>query len=122
MFSRYSDIDFTLHYLCYCDTIFKFIQGKSYFDIYPIIKASEFESDILARKLGVKSVQSLMKIVGEQVNLETETVLKEYGEWVAGTRTYLQRIVGVEGKQQFLEWFEGAKSSFEGATEVIKIL
>ena len=102
------EFDFGLHYMSHADILLNFIRGKHMFDFHPLVKASAFESDVIARFLGVKNVQSLMKHVGKQVDLEIESVLMSYKNDIKYYREYFNKVLGTEGRAKYLEWFESA--------------
>jgi hypothetical protein len=88
----------------YSDKVFTAAQGKNYFNFYPIVGATKFESDLLAGVLG-SSFQTFAASMCEQINMTIEGGLNEVAPVVSGARTYVNAITGSEGETKFDAWF-----------------
>jgi len=93
------------HAVAYMDKVFDHIQGQSYFDVYPIVKATQFESDVLASALGVKSMQNGAKSVFGLVNQSIEEFAASAAPVVSDARDYVNEVTGHAGEAQFDSWF-----------------
>merc|ERR1712062_216534 len=91
----------------YWDKVFIHLaqQDKNYFDVYPIIKAGRFESDLLAEWLKIKSVQSESKLVFGEINEEIEHAAYIYAGLIKNAREYVNDVTGSVGEVKFDVWF-----------------
>lgn len=104
-FGNFHDADTAAHVVVYMDKVFEHIQGQSYFDVYPIVKATQFESDLLASALGVKSMQNGAKSLFGLVNQNIEGFAASAAPAVGDARDYVNKVTGPIGEAQFDSWF-----------------
>merc|ERR1712226_833424 len=80
--------DDAAHAAAYMDKVFAHIQGQNYFNVYPIVKATQFESELLANAIGVKSVQKGAKDIFGIVNQSIEEFALVSAPVVSDARDY----------------------------------
>jgi len=97
--------DDAAHAAAYMDKVFAHIQGQNYFNVYPIVKATQFESELLANAIGVKSMQKGAKDVFGAVNYSIEEFAATSAPVVSDARDYVNTITGPSGEAQFDAWF-----------------
>lgn len=106
----FSAIDFSSHHdaahiIAYFDKVMKNVVGQDFFNVYPVIAATQFESDLLAKAMGVSSVQSAAKEYAETANSIIEQAASENHKYVAEARAYVRQVVSSEGEARFDAWF-----------------
>jgi hypothetical protein len=89
----------------YADTLFNAAQGENYFNFYPVIKATKFESELIASALGVASVQNAARDMCSMINSKTESFLDGAAPVVSEARTYVHDVTGASGEAKFTAWF-----------------
>jgi len=89
----------------YSDFMFIAAQDKNLFNVYPVIKATQFESESLASVLGVSSVQSAARSMCAAVNTQIEAYLEMAAPAVVEARTYVHDVTGPSGEAKFDAWF-----------------
>ena len=90
----------------YSDRLFIAAQGQNLFNVYPVIKATQFESEMLASAFGVSNVQSAARAMCSVINTNVETFLIEAAQVVSQVRTYVHDVTGVKGETKFQVWFD----------------
>ena len=90
----------------YSDRLFIAAQGQNLFNVYPVIKATQFESEMLASAFGVSNVQSAARAMCSVINTNVETSLIEAAPVVSQVRTYVHDVTGVKGETKFQVWFD----------------
>lgn len=93
----------TAHIIAYFDKLAVTFNNKL-FNVYPIVQASKFESDLLADVLG-SSFQAWAKSMS---NTAADTIVsfsQQGGEVVSGARSYINDLTGPVGEQKFDYWF-----------------
>jgi len=90
----------------YSDRLFIAAQGQNLFNVYPVIKATQFESEKLASAFGVSNVQSAARAMCSVINTNVETFLIEVAPVVSQVRTYVHDVTGVNGEKKFQVWFD----------------
>jgi len=106
----FSAIDFTSHHdaahiIAYFDKVMKNVVGKNFFNVYSVIAATQFESELLADAMQVSSVQSFAKETAETVNNVIEQAASENHKYVAEARDYVRQVVSSAGEAKFDAWF-----------------
>merc|ERR1712141_38586 len=104
-FGGISDGDEAAHALAYMDAVFIHLQGKSYFNFYSIIEATKFESEVLAKSLGEKSLQKMFKVMCEDMNTAVEEFARDAAPVVEDAREYVHEVTGYAGETEFDNWF-----------------
>jgi len=94
-----------VHAAVYSDALFNAAQGQNYFNFYPVIKATQFESELLASTLGFSNVQSAARSMCEVISTNTEAFLSEAAPVVSQARTYVHDVTGANGEAKFNAWF-----------------
>jgi hypothetical protein len=95
----------TIHAVVYSDAIFKAAQGQDYFNFYPVIEATQFESEVLSFFLRIRSVQGAAKQILNDVNTDVEGLMEDVAPMISEARTYVHEITGAEGETVFGAWF-----------------
>jgi len=104
-FTGIKTADEAAHTLAYADKVLAHVQGKSYFNVYPIIEATRFESDLLANVLDVTSLQKAAKKYFKKVNQKIEDYANEAVPMVADGRDFVHGVTGSIGETAFGTWF-----------------
>jgi len=106
-FSRFFESLYTfehaVHMVAYFDKVADSWDNKL-FNVYPIIKATKFESDLLKDILGAP-FQDFAKSMSNEV---ADTIVawgQNVGEVVESGRDYINDVTGPVGEQKFDEWF-----------------
>jgi len=89
----------------YADSVFSAVQGQNYFNFYPVIKETQFESESLAAALGVSSMQKAASDMCQVINAQVEGLLAEFAPVVTQSRSYIHEITGPSGENDFNNWF-----------------
>jgi len=97
--------DDAAHAAAYMDKVCDHIQGKNYFNVYSIVQATQFESELLANAIGVKSMQKGARDVFGAVNKSIEEFAATSAPIVSDARDYVNRVTGPSGEAQFDSWF-----------------
>jgi len=74
------------------------------FNVYPIIQATKFESDLLASVLGMKFqnwAESMSNVAADSI----VSFAQSGGEIVSDSRAYVNEVTGPVGEQRFDTWF-----------------
>jgi len=106
----FSKIDFNsahspAHVIAYFDKVMKHVVGKNYFNVYPVIEASKFESNLLAEAMGASSVQSALSEYATTANTMIEQACSENHQYVSEARAFIQEVVSAAGESSFDTWF-----------------
>lgn len=99
------------HVVAYADKVCAHIQGKSYFNLYPIFRATQLESDLIANAMGLSSLQSAAKKGCATLNKNIEDSAVELGPMVEIARMYVNEVTSAAGENQFDSWFAGLKEN-----------
>lgn len=94
------------HIIAYFDKVMKNVVGKDFFNVYPVIASTQFESDLLASAMKVSSVQSAAQQYAETANQLIEQAASDNHKHVAKARDYVRRVVSSQGEEIFDAWFE----------------
>jgi len=89
----------------FADALFNAAQGQNYFNLYPVIEATQFESEVLASALGVSNVQSAARDMCSVINTQIESFLDQAAPVVSEARTYVHDVTGSNGEAKFNAWF-----------------
>jgi hypothetical protein len=95
----------TAHAIAYADKVCNHIQGRDYFNVYPMIKATQFESDVLANAFKVKSIQSAAKKACNSINEDIERFARDAAPVISDARGYVNGVTGSSGESKFDSWF-----------------
>jgi len=104
-FSNFNDAHDAAHAAVYMDKVFAWIQGQNFFNVYPIVQATQFESELLASAFGVKTMQKGAKQVFGLVNQSIEEFAADAAPVVSDARDYVNTLTGPSGEAQFDSWF-----------------
>lgn len=85
----------------YADKVFTAAQGKDYFNFYPIVEATKFESDLIGNTSFQKYAAGLCK----EINMIIENSLNDFAPVIADSRDYVNSVTGEEGETAFDAWF-----------------
>lgn len=100
------DPDAFFHAVVYMDKVFLSIQGRNYFDFYNVIKATKFESQLLAGLLQAPSVQHAAKFKCADFNKMVEDFASQGAAVVKEARIYIQGVTSASGEATFDVWFQ----------------
>jgi len=101
----FSTADQAAHIIAYFDKVMKTIPGHGYFNAYPVIAASQVESELLAKAMKVSSLQSAAEEYCETANTLIEKACKDNHKYVAEARDFVRQVVSAEGEKTFDNWF-----------------
>jgi hypothetical protein len=102
-FSNINTFDQTAHIVAYFDKVAATFDN-ALFNVYPIVQATQFESDLLADVLGM----SFQKWAKNMANVAADGIVsfsQSAGEMVSDSRTYINNLTGPVGEQKFDTWF-----------------
>jgi len=102
-FGNIATAEDTVHIIAYFDKVAKTFDNKL-FNVYPIIKATKFESDLLKDVLGM----SFQKWAEYMITNAADMIVgfsQEAGGFVGDARDYINNVTGPVGEQKFDEWF-----------------
>lgn len=94
------------HIIAYFDKVMKNVVGKGYFNVYPVIASTQFESELLASAMNVASVQSAAQEYAITANQLIEQAASDNHHHVSGARDFVRRVVSSQGEATFDAWFE----------------
>jgi len=103
-FSSFNSADDVILAAVYSDKVFTAAYGQNYFNFYPIVMATKFESDLIAAVVDM-SFQNFAAVMCERINGEIENGLNEAAESIEDARLYVNALTGSEGEAQFDAWF-----------------
>lgn len=72
-----------------------------YFNFYPIVEATKFESDLIGNTSFQKYAAGLCK----EINMIIENSLNDFAPVIADSRDYVNSVTGKEGETAFDAWF-----------------
>merc|ERR1712170_191514 len=106
----FSKIDFSTadqpaHIIAYFDKVMQAIPGNGCFNAFPVIAASKIESELLAEKMQVSSLQSAAEQYCESANALIEDACSKNHKYVAEARDFVRQVVSKEGEKTFDNWF-----------------
>jgi hypothetical protein len=106
----FSKIDFKSHHdaahiIAYFDKVMQSVVGQNFFNVYPLIQSTQFESELLASALQVSSCQKAAQQYSETANQLIEQACKDNHVYVAEARDYVRKVVSDEGETYFNNWF-----------------
>lgn len=104
-FSEFESADDAARAFVYSDKIMNAIQGKGYFNLYPIFESTMLESEVFAKMIHVESVQGAAEEVLVGVNGMIEGIAASVAADVTDARNYVREIVSGEGEAKFDAWF-----------------
>ena len=104
-FSGFESADDAARAFVYSDKIMNAIQGKGYFNLYPIFESTMLESEVFAKMIHVESVQGAAEEVLVGVNGMIEGIAASVAADVTDARNYVREIVSGEGEAKFDAWF-----------------
>ena len=93
----------TVHIVAYFDKVAATFDNKL-FNVYPIIEATKFESDLLKELLGVK-FQAWAKDMCSNVADSIVAFSQDGGEAIGAGREYINAVTGPVGEAKFDAWF-----------------
>jgi len=102
-FSSISTADQTAHIVAYFDKVAKTFDN-ALFNVYPVIHATQLESDLLAKVLGMP----FQKWAKQMSNAAADGIVgfaQSGGVVVSDARTYVNNLTGPVGEQKFDTWF-----------------
>lgn len=102
-FSNIRSGDQAVHIAAYFDKVAATFDNEL-FNVYPVIQATQFESDLLAKALGMK----FQKWAENMSNAAAEGIVgfsASAGAAVSEGRTYVNNLTGPVGEQKFDTWF-----------------
>jgi len=102
-FGNIATAEQTIHIAAYFDKVAAGFDNKL-FNVYPIIQASQFESDLLKEALGMK-FQKWAEGVCNTVADTIVEVAQDGGEVVESARDYVNDLTGPVGEAKFDAWF-----------------
>ena len=104
-FSGFSGADDFAHAFAYSDKIFTSLQGKGYFNVYPIFEATRLESELFAGLMNVPSIQSAVEDFCAHMNSMVEGMAGAAAGPVEAAREYVAEVVSPVGEAKFDDWF-----------------
>jgi len=102
-FGNIATIEETVHIVAYFDKVAETFDNEM-FNVYPIIEATKFESDLLKDVLGM----SFQKWAEGMSNGAADMIVsfaQDGGEIVGGARQYVNDVTGPVGEAKFDAWF-----------------
>jgi len=102
-FSGIRSADQAAHIAAYFDKLAATFDN-SMFNVYPIVQATQFESDLLANVLGMKFqpwAKSMTNVAADGI----VSFAQSAGVIVSDSRTYINNLTGPVGEQKFDTWF-----------------
>jgi len=104
-FSGFSGADDFAHAFAYADKVLYNVQGKGWFDLYPIFEATRLESELFAGMFGVPSIQSAVEGFCDEMNAMIEGAAGAAAPAITDARTYVAGVVSSSGEAKFDAWF-----------------
>lgn len=104
-FSGFQGPDDFAHAFAYSDKILANLQGKGFFDAYPIFEATRLESELFAEMFGVASIQSAVETMCDEMNSMIEGMAGAAAPAITDAREYVAEVVGPVGEAKFDAWF-----------------
>lgn len=106
----FSQIDFSSHHnaahiVAYFDKVMKHVDGKGYFNVYPVLEATKFESQLLAEVMGSSSVQTALSGYATAANDLIEQACSQNHQYVSDARDFVREVVSSQGESTFDAWF-----------------
>merc|ERR1712038_982873 len=100
-FSGFSGPDDFAHAFAYADKVLMNVQGKGFFDAYPIFEATRLESELFAGMMGVPSIQSAVEGFCDEMNGMVEGMAGAAAPAITDARNYVAEVVSAKGEAKF---------------------